>query len=187
MDPDAHMGRVAGVALGRLQTCGFALTTLGDVARAADLSEAQLRARFGDLEGLMGELVSPLMSRLRAVAALAASVDLHDSRRLRQVIEGYLDALVAHRTIAGVVLRDPTAGSSNSVALARAAVLAVRDELARGTGGGLDHTIRAASALDAVQAAVLELTVTDPLMVRDVITDAAVAILLSSPGMGAGG
>lgn len=179
MGPDAHKGRVADVALGRLQSSGFAQTTLDDVARAADLREADAQALFGDMEGLMNELVSPLLDRVGEIATSAAAVDLRDTTQLRGLIEGYLNALVAHRVLVGVVLGDPTATSSASVRLVRATMLVLRDELARGTGGDRNHRIRAASALGAVEAAVLELTDVDATTVRDVITDAAVAILLS--------
>jgi AcrR family transcriptional regulator len=179
MDLDALTGRVADVALAGLQANGFALTALDEVARAAHVGEAELRAAFGDIEGLMRALVSPLLADLHATARSAATADLHDPRQLREVIEAYLDTLVAHRILVAVVLGDPTAASSESVRRVRDAMLGLRDELARGSGPDLDDTIRAASALDAVQAGVLELTDIDPTTVRDVITDAAVAILLS--------
>jgi AcrR family transcriptional regulator len=179
MDPDARKGRVADVALGRLQSSGFAQITLDDVARAADLCEADARALFRDTEGLIHELVSPLLGRLKEIATSAAAVDLHNATQLRELIGRYLDALVAHRALVGVVLRDPTAASSASVRQVRDTVRCLRDELARATGGDLDHRIRAACAMGAVQDAVLELTEVDPTTVRDVIIEAAVAILLS--------
>ncbi len=116
MDPYAHWGRVADVALGRLCTRGFALTTLDDIARAARVGEAELRAVFGDVEGLMRELVSPLLDRLREVALQAAAADLHQREQLSVVIEAYLDALVAHRVLVGVVLGDPAGRKVNRFA-----------------------------------------------------------------------
>jgi AcrR family transcriptional regulator len=179
MDPDSRWGRVADVALVCLRTRGMALTTLDDVARAAGVDEAELQADFGDVEGLMRELVSPLLAGLREVATQAAGADLRQPAQLRVVIEAYLDALVAQRLLVGVILDDPTGAGSESVRVVRAAMVGIRDVLARGTGSDLDHTIRAASALGAVQAGVLEFTDLDAATVRDVITDAAVAILSS--------
>ena len=179
MDPDARWGRVADVALDRLRTRGFALTTLDDIASAASVGESELQAVFGDVEGLMSELVSPLLASLRDVATQAAAADLRQREQLSVVIEAYLDALVAHRLLVGVILGDPTGAASESVRLVRGAMVGLRDELAEGTGSDLDRTIRAASALGAVQAGVLEFTDLDATTVRDVITDAAVAILLS--------
>jgi AcrR family transcriptional regulator len=179
MDPDARKGRVADVALDRLHTCGFALTTLNDVARAANLEEAELQAVFGDIEGLMRELVSPLLARLREIVTTASAADLRQADHLRKVIEAYIDALVAHRLLVGVILGDPTGAASESVRLVRGAMVGLRDELARATGSDLRDRIRATSALGAVQAAVLEFRDLDAATVRDVITDAAVAILLS--------
>src|SRR5947209_165186 len=178
MDPAARKGRVADVALGRLQAGGFASTTLGDIARAADLREADVRALFGDEEGLMRELVTPLLDRLRRVVTTAAGADLGHAADLRQVVEGYLDALVAHRTLVAVVLGDPSAGASESVREVRSALVALREELAGGAGAGLDRTIRAASALGAVHAAALELADAHPHTVRVVGTEETVAILL---------
>lgn len=178
MDPAARKGRVADVALGRLQAGGFASTTLGDVARAADLREADVRALFGDEEGLMRELVTPLLDRLRRVVTTAAGADVGDAARLRQVVERYLDALVAHRTLVAVVLGDASAATSESVREVRAVIVALRDALAGGAGASLDKTIRAASALGAVHAAALDLADVDPAAVRVVVTEAAVAILL---------
>jgi AcrR family transcriptional regulator len=179
MDPDARKGRVFDVAPGRLQANGFAYTTLEDIARAADLREADVRALFGDKEGLMGELVSPLLDRLRAIAAAAPPGEPRHAKQLRHLIERYLDALVAHRLLVSVVLGDPTATQCQPVRDVRAAIAALRDALAGGPEADLDHRIRAASALGAVQAAVLELAGVEPATVRGVITDAAVAILLS--------
>ena len=127
----------------------------------------------------MRELVSPLLDRLREVALQAAAADLRQRDQLSVVIEAYLDALVAHRGLVGVILGDPAGADSESVRLVRGAMAGLRDQLAQGTGPDLDHTIRAASALGAVQAGVLEFTDLDASTVRDVITDAAVAILLS--------
>lgn len=170
--------RVFDVASARLHANGLALTTLDDVARGADVDGGDLRARFGDMEGLMRALALPLLSRLQETVASAATADLRQPRQLRTVIERYLDALVAHRLLVGVILGDPTAASSESVRLVRAAIRSLRDELAGGSDSDLDHRIRAASALGAVQAAALELADMDPTKVRAVITDAAVAILL---------
>jgi AcrR family transcriptional regulator len=179
MDPDARKGWVVDVALARLQATGFPLTTLADLARAANLDEADLRTLFGDEEGMMRELVSPLLERLREITASAATIDLRQGAQVREVVERYLDALVAHRPLAGVVLGDPTASSSEAVRLVRAEIQGLREELAGGSGGDLDQRIRAASALGAVHAAVLEFADFEPTTVRDVITDAAVAIILS--------
>ncbi len=179
MDPDSRRDRVADVTLGCLRTRGFALTTLDDVARAAGVGEAELQAVFGDVEGLMRELVSPLLASLREVTTQAAAVDLREPAQLRVVIEAYLDVLVAQRLLVGVILGDPAGAASESVCLVRGAMVGFRDVLAGGTGSELDHRIRAASALGAVQAGVLEFTDLDAPTVRDVITDAAVAILLS--------
>ncbi len=179
MDPDARKGRVADVALDRLHTCGFALTTLDDVARAANIGEAEFQAVFGNIEGLMRELVSPLLARLREIVATASAADLGQTDQLRNVVDAYLDALVAHRLLVGVILGDPTGAASESVRLVRGAMVGLRDELARAMGSGLHHRIRATSALGAVQAAVMEFRELDAATVRGVITDAAVAILLS--------
>ncbi len=127
----------------------------------------------------MRELVTPLLRRLRHVVAAAATADLHRPQQVRSVIEAYLDVLVAHRNLIGAIQWDPAAASSPSVRLVRAALHNLRDSLARGPGDELQRRIRAASALGAVQAAVLELTDIDPATVRDVIAEAAVAILLS--------
>ena len=149
MDPDARRGRVAVVALGRLHACGFALTTLDDIARAAKVGEAELQVVFGDKEGLLRELVAPLLATLQEMRATAAAADLLRPEELRSLIGKYLDALVAHRPLVGVILGDPTGATSGAVCLVRDAMIGLRDELARGTGSGLDHRIRAASALGA--------------------------------------
>lgn len=179
MDPGARKGRVADVALGCFRSRGFALTSLADVARAANLDDADVGALFGDKEGLMSELVSPLLSRLGEVVAAAAVADLTQHRQLRNVIEGYLDTLVAHRLLVGIILGDPTAASNESVRLVRATMSCLRDQLAAGTGSDPERGIRAAAALGAMQAAALELTDIDPTTVRHVIADAAMAILLT--------
>jgi AcrR family transcriptional regulator len=179
MDPPAAEGETVESALGRLHSRAFAGTALDDLARAAGITEAELRSRNDDKEGLMRELVSPLLSRLTALTRTAASADLRQARELRAVIDGYMDALLLHRSLLAIVLVDPAGGSSEAVRRVHDAMSALRDELARGTGSELDGRIRAASALGAVQAAVLEPSEFDPATVRDVIARAAVAILLS--------
>jgi hypothetical protein len=72
-----------------------------------------------------------------------------------------------------------TAMSTESGRLLNNAMLALRDELARGIGSAPKDRIRAATALGAVHAAVLGRNEFGPAIVRDVVTDAAVAILLS--------
>lgn len=127
----------------------------------------------------MGELVASLLSRLAALRASAAAADLRQPRQMRAVIDGYIDALLAHRALATLVLVGSTGGPSGAVLPVRDAIGALRDELARGRSPELEGRIRAASALGAVQAAVLEPSEFDPATVRDVIAGAAVAILLS--------
>jgi AcrR family transcriptional regulator len=165
--------------IGRLHSRAFAWSALDDIARAAGIPEADLRGRFRDKEGLMRELVSPLISRLAALTTSAAGADLRQPRELRAVMDGYMDALLLHRAVVTVVLVDPAGASSEAARLVRDAMQALRDELARGTGSELDGRLRAASALGAVHAAVLEPSDFEPATVKDVIAGAAVAILLS--------
>ncbi|MGH9179850.1 MAG: TetR/AcrR family transcriptional regulator [Acidimicrobiales bacterium] len=180
MDPTAREGRVASAALGRLRTSGYALTTLAEIASAAGLSEAELSAAFGAKNEILAELAAPLLTRLNEVLDAACTADLLRPDQLRGVLESYHDALVEHRLLVEVILRDPTAGSSDAVVAVRAGLIRLRDELATGTGDDLDHhRVRAASALGAVQGAVLDLTDVDPTAVRDEAVTAAIAILLS--------
>src|SRR5436309_6462864 len=175
MDPDAHMGRVAAVALSRLVAHGYAATSLDEVAADAGVTVAEVRALVGDEEGLLAHLAGPLLIALGHVLAVAAAVDLRRPESLRLLIEGYMDALVAHRGLVTVVLGDRTAAGSPTVAAVRAAMLDLADRLAEGGGDRVDNRIRAASALGAVHAAVLEMAALDPATVRDVIVDASVA------------
>jgi AcrR family transcriptional regulator len=179
MDPDAQMGRVAAVALPRLVASGYAATTLDEIADAAGLTVAQVRTLVGDEEGLMARLAGTMLAALGDILAEAAAVDLRDPEALRQLIENYLDTLVAHRGLLRVVLSDATAAGSPTVRAVRRAMLDLTDRLAEGTGDRVDNRIRAASALGAVQSAVLEMAALDPATVRDVIVDASVAILLA--------
>lgn len=133
----------------------------------------------GDGEAIVETRALPLLSRLAALTASAATADLRQAMALRAVVEEYMDALLLHRSVVTAVVLDPAGGSSEAARLVRDAIAALRDELARGTGSQLDGRIRAAAALGAVQAAVLEPSDFDPATVRDVIAGAAVAILLS--------
>jgi hypothetical protein len=95
------------------------------------------------------------------------------------LIEGYMDALVAHRRLVTVVLSDRAATTSPAVGALRRAMLDLAEQLARATGDRVDNRIRAASALGAVHTAVLEMADLDAATVRGVIVDASVAILLT--------
>lgn len=156
---------------------------------AVDVASRRLHARAfggsapdgaaGDGEALMRDRALPLVTRLAALTTSAATSDLRQASALRAVIEEYMDALLLYRGVVTAASLDPAGESSEAAGLVRDATAALRDELARGTGSELDGRIRAASALGAVQAAVLEPSEFDPAMVRDVIAAAAVAILLS--------
>jgi AcrR family transcriptional regulator len=179
MDPDARRAWVAGVALDCLRHGGFGSTTFGDVARMAGVDEADVEALFGDKEALLRELVAPLLAALGDVVARAATLDLRRPADARAVMEGYVDALLDHRRVSQIVLGDRSAVHADAVSLVGAATAGLQDGLARGIGGGVDHRIRAAAALGVVRAAVLDLGDDDPGRAREVLADAAVAILLS--------
>jgi AcrR family transcriptional regulator len=179
MDPDACEGRVADVALHHLRTRGFALTTLGDVARAAETDEAELRRRFGDEVGMLGALVSPLLAGLRGVVGQAAGADLRRPDELRNVLTAYIDALLAQRQVVEVVLGDRTAAVCESIDMVHTEMARLRESLAAATGGQLDDRIRAAAALGAMHVAVVEVTDVDRTTLRTVVAEAALAILLS--------
>jgi AcrR family transcriptional regulator len=179
MDPPSVGGMAVDPALGRLHSRAFAWSALDEIARGAGISEADLRDRYRDREALIRELVTPLLCRLALLTTSAAAADLRQPRELRAVIAGYMDALLLHGALVPIILADPAGGSSEAVRLVRDAIEALRDELARGSESQLEGRIRAASALGAVQAAVLEPSDFDPVTVRDVIAGAAVAILLS--------
>ena len=179
MDPPAAYGQAVEAALGRLPSRPFAGASLDDIARSAGIGEADLRSRYADRERLLCELLSPLLSALLQLSTSASAADLRQAHAVRAVIDGYMDALLVHRPLLDIVLADPMAENSESVQLVRRAMSSLRDQLAQGTGSELEGRIRAASALGAVQAAVLEPAEFDAATVRDVIAEAAVAILLS--------
>jgi AcrR family transcriptional regulator len=184
MDPDGRAGRVGHVALDCLQAMGFSRTTLDDVARAAEVDAAALRTRFGDMEGLLADLLSPFLDRLEALAAEAAAADLRRAEQVGTVMAGYVDAVLDHRAVVEAVVADASAAGSEPVRVMRARLLAMQDALT--SGPDLDSRIRAASALGAVRAAVLDHDDGDVRVLRAVVTEAAVAILLSAPGTGTG-
>lgn len=186
MDPDAHMGRVTDVALGCVRAGGTAHASLEDVAVAAGLPAADLTARFGDIEGLLAALVEPLLDQLSGVARLAATADLAREGEVRRVIAAYIQAIVAHRALAGVLLCQPPEAPSAAARRLRAANDALRDELAGGAGAALHGRIRASSALAAAQWAVFDFPEIEPAVLGAVLTDAAVAILLSGQRRGLG-
>ena len=165
---------------------GVAGTTLEDVADAAGVDEGNLRACLVDMEGLMAALVTPFLERLEPVAARAAAVDLGQEQAIREVIDAYLDAILDHRSVAGVVLSDPTAASTEPARRVRALTMAIRDHLAGGLSADLDGTIRATSALGALQFAALERSDLERHILFHTLTEAAVAILLPGPDEEAG-
>jgi AcrR family transcriptional regulator len=186
MDSEAHMGRVRDVTLGCVRAGGSAHASLEDVAVAAGLPAADLTARFGDIKGLLAALVEPLLDQLGGVARLAATADLAQEGEVRQVITAYIQAIVAHRALAGVLLCEPPEEATAAAQRLRAANAALRDELAGGAGAGLHCRIRASSALAAAQWAVFDFPEIEPALLGAVLTDAAVAILLSGQQQGPG-
>src|SRR5439155_27324847 len=114
-----------------------------------------------DKEGFLAQSASPLVGRLAEILSAARAGDLRQPEQLRRMVEDYVDALVTHRLLVEVVLGDPTAAASDAAATVRAAVQRLQRHLARGPGGELGRRIRAASALGAIQTAVLQLADAD--------------------------
>jgi hypothetical protein len=169
MDPDAPTGRVSDVASVRPQA-----------------GDPDMPVPPGEPEEVLEPPVSALLCRLEELVALAAATDRRSAPAVREVIEGYFDAIVAHATVVRSAVGERPPASSAAAHLVRDHIGRLRDALAGGAGADLDDTVRAASALVAVESAVFELTELDPATVRRVVTEAAVAIVLSGPGLGTG-
>lgn len=170
--------RIVAAALGRFARSGYAQTTLGEIARAAGLTEAELQESFVTKEALVAGLTGPLLVRLDALVSTAGDADSHDPEEVAEVLGAYLSVLVDHRQEVKVLLGDPTAVASPAVGRLHAGLTELRDQLA-GPGGGLDERIRASSALGAVHQAVADSTDLELLATRAIIIETALAILVN--------
>lgn len=174
--PTERDARIVAAALARFTRSGYERTTLGDIARAAGLTEVEMHDSFVTKDALVAELTGPLLVRLDALVRSAGDADSRDPDEVAGVLGAYLSVLVDHRKEVEVLLGDPTAAACPAVSRLQAGLTELRNELA-GPAGGLDERIRASSALGAVHQAVADSTDAELLTTRAVVIGAAMAIL----------
>ena len=145
------------------------------------VDEAALRARFGDMEGLLADLLSPFLDRLRALAAEAAAADLRRAEHVGPVMAGYLDAVLDHRAVVEAVVADAV-GRRKRARPRHAGPVA-------GHAGRVDQWRRTSTPASGPRrpsepCGPPRWTTTAAMSAssRAVVTEAAVAILLSAPG-----
>jgi AcrR family transcriptional regulator len=96
--------RILHAASSQFQTNGYQHTTLQEIAAELGLTKATILYHFPSKSHLAAELLEPFITALESATARAAAepADL----RAWAMIEAWLDALLAHRRVLGMLLYD---------------------------------------------------------------------------------
>jgi AcrR family transcriptional regulator len=154
---------------------GFAATSLRQIAEAVKTTKAAVYYHFPAKEHMLLELTRPMLDDM---ADLVASYRDDDALGDKPVIvlAAYLDLLLKHLPVIGVLARDPATQAHPDIgARARMLVDAVQ-QLLTGPEPTPEHATRAACALGVVHA----VTILPPEQARShrrIVLDAAVAAL----------
>jgi AcrR family transcriptional regulator len=178
--------RILAVALELVSECGFAGTSIRDLAERLDLTVAAIYYYFSSKDDLLDALVEPLIAGLTDLSAKAASGELGQIDLLRE----FLTVLSGEGAkVIGVLHGDPSATLRLKARFEPDQIFA---GIVRGIAGSDDRTalLRATCAVGAIQGAVIATSHSHPGPCgpwlgfddedRAVVIKAAVAALLSA-------
>jgi AcrR family transcriptional regulator len=99
--------RILDVALELFAAQGFAATTTRELSERLGFTKAALYYHFHSKDDLLQALVEPVMAELSGLLARYATTPADDAVRAA-VLADYLDVLVRHRRLIGVLVQDPS-------------------------------------------------------------------------------
>lgn len=119
--PDGTRARILETALELFAAQGFAATTTRELSERLGFTKAALYYHFRTKDELLQALVEPVVAQLTALLGPHPHDELPLDRAARgRLLAGYLDVVVAHRRLLGVLVQDPSAAQRPALEAGRA-------------------------------------------------------------------
>jgi AcrR family transcriptional regulator len=118
---DTTRRRILDTALDLFSAQGFAATSTRELSERLGFTKAALYYHFRTKDELLQALVEPVMAQLAALLPpfMVEEPPLPDAARER-LLSSYLDVIVQHRRLLGVLVQDPSASVRPALATGRA-------------------------------------------------------------------
>lgn len=143
--PGDTRARILKTALELFAERGYQRTSLREIAERLRLTKAAILYHFPSKEHILTALSEPVLRDLEMVVEVAERLPSEQARWA--VVEGWLDGLLAHRRLMGMMFHDLMLLGRDSAAR-RTVRLALRaNELVAGPDAGLPERVRAAQAI----------------------------------------
>ena len=151
--PVGTRAQVLTTALELFATQGYEGTSLRQIAERLGMTKAAVYYHFRAKELLLVELTRPLLEGLAELTSAARAERPKDPRQRRtELMDGYLDLLLAHHRVVNLLANDPATQAHPDIGQrARLLVASLEAELA-GSDAGDDDRVRVACALAALSA-----------------------------------
>jgi AcrR family transcriptional regulator len=174
--------QVLATALELFSTQGYEGTSLRQIAERLGMTKAAVYYHFPAKEHLIVELTRPFLNDLAAFVSTAREHAGGDARQRHiDLLQGYLDLLLAHHAVVNLLARDPgTLPHPDVGQRATRLVGALEGELAGPDAGDDDH-IRVSCAMGALNS-IAALPADRAGAARPIILAAAIAALASGEG-----
>jgi len=173
-EPSSTRGRILAVARELFCSRGYERTPLRAISDSLGLTKAALYYHFRAKDDLLVAIVGPMLDRIDEMFD-AADTSLPEAAQQRAFLATYVEELVSHADIIALLIRDH--GVSEHPLGRRFATQHARMRALLGAGDRPDGVIRTATALRALELAVVEFADTDPALLRTTALAMAVAVL----------
>ncbi len=146
--------RILDVALELFAAHGFAATTTRELSERLGFTKAALYYHFHTKDDLLQALVEPVLDELNRVLAGHAVQPVDDAVRA-SALAGYLDVVLEHRRLLGVLVQDPSATGRPAMEAGREFYLQLTTLLAGPAGDSPQARARVRFVLGGVHGTVL--------------------------------
>ena len=185
MPPENTKAQIRATAVAMFAANGYDKTSLREIAERVGITKASLYYHYPSKQALLAALVEPLIRDWRETVDGAVALP-HTPANVRLALERCLDAMLRHRAVAGLVLRDPAAILATLAALVED-LLEVNARLHRWLAGSNPSPagrIRAAAATEVLGLALGSGAILPEVSDADLrvtLLDAAQAVLAAAP------
>lgn len=171
--------RILDAAAEHFMAKGYQRTSLEAIAASAGVTKATVLYHFESKDRLVAEMLEPLVADLEQVVTEAEAQPPH--RRAWTLIEGWLDAMLGHRSYMGVFVHE-YARLGSRMEIGRLLELYFRAyDLVSGPGAGLRERVRASQLLALVSDPVVHNRDADVAVLREIILDGVRQFLGARP------
>lgn len=153
---------------------GYERTPLRSVSESLGVTKAAVYYHFKSKDDLLAAIVTPVLDRIDQLLDPPV-LRLARTAERRTFLERYIDELCGHPDVAALLLRDPAVADHPLGSRFAAQHSRMRELL--GADDSLAARIRTATALRALELAVVEFRDADPIQVRETALSIALAVL----------